>query len=27
MLKTKEKYPNPRDWAAFTLMGETKILN
>ena len=24
MLKTMEKYPNPKDWAAFTLMGEAE---
>ncbi|MCC5669233.1 CHAT domain-containing protein [Nostoc sp. CHAB 5784] len=24
MLKTKEKYPNPRDWAGFMLIGEGK---
>ncbi len=24
MLKTKEKHPNPRDWAAFTLIGEAE---
>ncbi len=24
MLKTKEKYPNSQEWAAFTLMGETR---
>ncbi len=24
MLKTKEKHPNPRDWAAFTLIGESQ---
>ncbi len=23
MLKTKEKHPHPRDWAAFTLIGES----
>ncbi len=24
MLKTKEKYPHPRDWAAFTVVGEAE---
>ncbi|MFH7029353.1 MAG: CHAT domain-containing protein [Heteroscytonema crispum UTEX LB 1556] len=24
MLKTKQKYPNPRQWAAFTLIGEAE---
>jgi CHAT domain-containing protein len=23
MLKTMKQYPNPRDWAAFTLVGES----
>ncbi|MEM6427307.1 MAG: CHAT domain-containing protein, partial [Cyanobacteria bacterium P01_D01_bin.128] len=24
MLTVRDRYPNPRDWAAFTLMGEAQ---
>ncbi len=27
MLRTKEKYPNPKDWAAFTVIGQAIPLN